>query len=62
MRALGIQGSFVGSLPETEEMMAMVRAGKIDPIPVETRALDQASKTLDDLRAGKITGRVVLTP
>jgi D-arabinose 1-dehydrogenase-like Zn-dependent alcohol dehydrogenase len=62
MRALGIQGSFVGSLPEAEEMMAMVRAGKIDPIPFETRGLDQASKTLDDLRGGKITGRVVLTP
>jgi len=62
MRELGIQGSFVGSLPEAEEMMAMVRAGKIDPIPYETRGLDQASKTLDDLRGGKITGRVVLTP
>jgi D-arabinose 1-dehydrogenase-like Zn-dependent alcohol dehydrogenase len=62
MRALGIQGSFVGSLPEAEEMMAMVRNGKIDAIPYETRSLDQATKTLDDLRGGKITGRVVLTP
>jgi D-arabinose 1-dehydrogenase-like Zn-dependent alcohol dehydrogenase len=62
MRALAVMGSFVGSLPETEEMMAIVRAGKVDPIPVETRPLDQASKTLDDLRAGKIIGRVVLTP
>jgi D-arabinose 1-dehydrogenase-like Zn-dependent alcohol dehydrogenase len=62
MRALAVMGSFVGSLPETEEMMAIVRAGKVDPIPVETRPLDQASLTLDDLRAGKITGRVVLTP
>ncbi len=62
MRALAVLGSFVGSLPETEEMMAIVRAGKVDPIPVETRPLDQASKTLDDLRAGKIIGRVVLTP
>lgn len=62
LRALTIQGSFVGSLPEAEEMMAMVRAGKIDPIPFETRPLEHASRTLDDLRAGKITGRVVLTP
>ena len=62
LRALAIQGSFVGSLPEAEEMMAMVRAGKIDPIPYQTRSLEQASQTLDDLRGGKITGRVVLTP
>ena len=62
LRALTIIGSYVGSLPETEEMMAIVRAGKVDPIPVQTRPLDQANKSLDDLRAGKITGRVVLTP
>ena len=62
LRALGIQGSFVGSLPEAEEMMAMVRQGKIDPIPYQTRSLEQATQTLDDLRGGKITGRVVLTP
>lgn len=62
MRALSIIGSFVGSLPEAQEMMEIVRAGKVDPIPYTTRPLSQASKTLDDLRGGKVTGRVVLTP
>jgi D-arabinose 1-dehydrogenase-like Zn-dependent alcohol dehydrogenase len=62
MRGVSIIGSFVSSLKEAEELMVLVRAGKIDPIPVETRPLDAANKTLDDLRAGKITGRVVLTP
>jgi D-arabinose 1-dehydrogenase-like Zn-dependent alcohol dehydrogenase len=62
MRALSIIGSFVGSLPEAQEMMAIVRAGKVDPIPFATRPLAQAGQTLSDLRAGKITGRVVLTP
>ena len=33
MRALTIAGSFVGSLPEAQEMMELVRAGKVDPIP-----------------------------
>jgi D-arabinose 1-dehydrogenase-like Zn-dependent alcohol dehydrogenase len=62
MRALTITGSFVGSLPEAEEMMELVRAGKVDPIPVQTRPLSDANKTLDDLRQGRIVGRVVLTP
>jgi D-arabinose 1-dehydrogenase-like Zn-dependent alcohol dehydrogenase len=62
MRALTITGSFVGSLPEAQEMMALVRAGKVDPIPVEMRPLAEANKTLDDLRNGRIVGRVVLTP
>lgn len=62
LRALTITGSFVGSLPEAEEMMGLVRAGKVDPIPVQTRPLKDAGKTLDDLRNGRIVGRVVLTP
>lgn len=62
IRALTVGGSFVGSLPEAEEMMALVRAGKVDPIPVQMRPLSDANKTLDDLRNGRIVGRVVLTP
>ena len=43
-------------------MIDLVKAGKVAPIPVETRPLDQTSRSLDDLRAGKIVGRVVITP
>tara|TARA_R110002110_G_scaffold62975_5_gene175323 strand:- start:2419 stop:3465 length:1047 start_codon:yes stop_codon:yes gene_type:complete len=62
MRAISIGGSYVGSLGETHEMMELVKAGKIDPIPVEERPLDAASKSLDDLRKGGVMGRVVLKP
>jgi D-arabinose 1-dehydrogenase-like Zn-dependent alcohol dehydrogenase len=43
-------------------MVALVKAGRIAPIPVETRPLDATSRSLDDLRAGRIVGRVVITP
>ena len=62
MRAISIGGSYVGSLTDTLEMMELVKAGKIDPIPVQERPLSEASKTLDDLRAGHVLGRVVLKP
>jgi len=62
MRAISIGGSYVGSLEETKEMMELVKAGKIDPIPVEERPLEAASKSLDDLRKGGVMGRVVLKP
>ncbi len=62
MRQMGILGSFVGSLEETKEMLALVQAGKIDPIPVEPRPMTQATQTLNDLREGNILGRVVLRP
>lgn len=62
LRVISIIGSYVGSLPEAQEMMEIVRAGKVDPIPFATRPLSEASRTLEDLKAGKITGRIVLTP
>ncbi|HTQ14130.1 MAG TPA: alcohol dehydrogenase [Rhizomicrobium sp.] len=61
-RAISIGGSMVGSLPDTLEMMKLVREGRVDPVPVTRRPLAAANDTLNDLREGKIVGRVVLTP
>lgn len=62
LRSLTITGSFVGSLEQFSAMMALVRAGKVSPIPIETRPLDQAETSLQDLRNGRLIGRVVLQP
>ncbi|HZP79883.1 MAG TPA: alcohol dehydrogenase [Pseudolabrys sp.] len=62
MRALTIQGSYVGSLPEMRELMDLVRRKGVPPVPLQTRPLEQVNATLNDMRAGKIVGRVVLTP
>ncbi len=62
LRALTIMGSYVGSTSEAQEMLALVKAGKVAPIPVETRPLSETSRSLDDLRAGHVVGRVVITP
>ncbi len=61
LRIITITGCFVGSLGEAREMLDLVRAGAVEAIPVETRPLDQANSALDDLRAGRVNGRVVLT-
>jgi alcohol dehydrogenase len=37
-----------------------VRAKNIPPPPIAERPMSEAQKTLEDLRAGKIVGRVVL--
>ena len=62
IRALTIGGSYVGSLAEAEAMMEIVREGKIDPIPVKEVPLAAANQVLEDLKAGKVIGRVVLVP
>jgi len=62
MRALTIQGSYVGSQHEMKELMELVKAKGLPDVPVATRPLEDVNKVHSDLRAGKIVGRVVLTP
>ena len=59
LRALTIQGSHVGSVAELKEVVALARAGKLQPIPIQRRPLAEVSRTLDELKAGEIVGRVV---
>jgi D-arabinose 1-dehydrogenase-like Zn-dependent alcohol dehydrogenase len=61
LRAVSLVGVFVGTLPEFRELMALAREGKVKPTSIETRTLDTAQQSLDDLRAGRVRGRVVLT-
>lgn len=58
-RAWRIQGSSVGNVAELKEVVRLARAGRIKPIPLEKRPLSEVSRTLDELKAGQITGRVV---
>jgi D-arabinose 1-dehydrogenase-like Zn-dependent alcohol dehydrogenase len=62
MRAITIQGSYVGSLPEMRELIDLVRRTGLPPVPVATRPLNDVNAVLDQLRAGKVVGRIVLTP
>ncbi len=58
-RAMTIQGSYVGTLSELKEVVALAQSGKLKPIPIEKRPLSEVSRTLDQLKAGTIIGRVV---
>ncbi|MDB5620193.1 alcohol dehydrogenase [Tardiphaga sp.] len=62
IKALTIQGSYVGNLRETQELLDLVRSKKIAPIPVITLPFEQANAALNDLKAGRLVGRAVLTP
>ena len=62
MRALTIQGSYVGSVPEMAELMELVKRTGLPDVPVTTRPLDDVNAVMGELRAGKVVGRVVLTP
>ncbi len=59
-RAIGIQGSYVGSLQELKEVVALAKKRKIKPTPIDTRPAEQVNHSLEELKAGKVLGRVVL--
>jgi alcohol dehydrogenase, propanol-preferring len=62
MRAITLQGSYVGSLTEMAELLELIRRTGLPPLPVRTRPLAEVNDALADLRAGKVVGRVVLVP
>lgn len=62
LRAMTIQGSYVGSLTEMAELLDLVRRKGPPPIPLAVRPLAEVNAALNDLRGGKVVGRVVLTP
>jgi alcohol dehydrogenase/propanol-preferring alcohol dehydrogenase len=62
IKAIAIQGSYVGNLRETQELLDLVRAKKIPPIPVTPMPLAKANEALLDLQKGRLVGRAVLTP
>lgn len=61
-RVLTVRGSYVGDLNDIRELMALVKTGKVAPLPVKTRPLGEINQVLDDLRAGKVLGRIVVKP
>ncbi len=61
LKAMAIEGTQTGTLSEAREVIDLVRTKNIPAPPIAERPLALASQTLDDLRGGRIVGRVVLT-
>ncbi len=62
MRAITIQGNYVGNLNELTELLDLVRRKRVPPIPIVPTPLDNVNQMLQSLRQGKVLGRVILTP
>ena len=60
MRALTIQGSYVGNPKELRELVGLAQAGSLEALPVTIMPQNQADAALMRLRDGKVTGRLVL--
>ncbi|HVV42568.1 MAG TPA: alcohol dehydrogenase [Nitrobacter sp.] len=58
-KRMTIEGFMVGTLAEAHELMALARAGKIAPTPMTEEPMSEAQKWIDQLRAGKVVGRIM---
>src|SRR3982074_3508230 len=61
IKAMKIEGTLTVTLAQARKLTALLRPAKSAPIPISERPMAQAQAALDDLRAGKVVGRVVLT-
>ncbi len=60
MRALTVQGSYVGNPKELRSLVALAQKGGLPPLPIVSMRQDQANEALMRLRSGKVHGRIVL--
>jgi len=60
IRALTVQGSYVGNPKELRELIGLAQDGSLSALPVATVPQNQADSALMRLRDGKVTGRLVL--
>lgn len=62
LKNVTLRGSYTGTLAELEELISLVRAGRLRPIPTCDYPLSEAGRLLERVRAGDLIGRAVLRP
>ena len=59
-KRMTIEGFMTGTLEEARELMALARAGKVKPTPMREEPMADVQTWIDQLRGGKVVGRVML--
>lgn len=62
LKVLQIGGSYVGSLNDLRELVALAQRTTLPQIPLDLRPLGQVNQALSDLKQGRVVGRIVLQP
>jgi alcohol dehydrogenase/propanol-preferring alcohol dehydrogenase len=60
IRALTVQGSYVGTVKDLRALVKLAQSGAVKPLPVTEVPQRDANEALMRLRDGKVTGRLVL--
>ena len=60
IKALTVQGSYVGSVIDLRELVALAQSGAGPALPVTLIPQSEANAALMRLRDGRVSGRIVL--
>ncbi|KIX95458.1 uncharacterized protein Z520_08975 [Fonsecaea multimorphosa CBS 102226] len=60
LRGLTIYSNLTGGLDELRNLAQLAKEGKLPPIPVQKMPWDSVNEAMDLLKAGKVSGRIVL--
>lgn len=59
MRNLKLMGSYVGSLQEFKELLALLRQPGVGSVPLLQRPIAEINEVFEDIRQGRVPGRVM---
>lgn len=59
MRNLKVMGSYVGTLDEFRELLALLRTARLATVPIQTRPIAEINAIFEDIREGRVAGRVM---
>jgi len=62
LKSMLVQGSYVAGLNELRELIDLAQRVTLPEIPLTLRPLSDVNRSLEDLAAGRVVGRVVLQP
>lgn len=60
MRNITLRGSYVGSLQEMTDLLAMLQTAPVLNVPLHERPMSQVEDALADLAAGRVSGRMLV--
>jgi D-arabinose 1-dehydrogenase-like Zn-dependent alcohol dehydrogenase len=56
------EGTLWGTVKELREVVALAEGGRLTPIDLQFEPLERINDVYENLKAGKVPGRVVMTP
>jgi D-arabinose 1-dehydrogenase-like Zn-dependent alcohol dehydrogenase len=62
LRNATVRGSYTGGVGELRALLRLVQDRALAPLPLACRPMGEVPRILEEMRAGRVVGRVVVAP